>query len=278
MWWPLARYRHLVRARFASSRLKRMALPLRWSRFCPACLTDTGGRWQMRWRLPWQLACPTHATLLCSRCARCDGRQRQEALLQDIDTAQTMTCDVPTPAASGRGDHRCGNDLRATTAEPTGLWRLLDFQERLAPLLIPSTADASMAALMEHLADVVTVARQRHLTPGSTTSQGLCDTATLAEAVDRASHTLRPGQVPRACPRPYAGAPPAAAPIVANRQRLPRRTGSHQPRQPSPSHGPDPVADHDDRDAALHRRRRLPAGLRADRALARVGGPAPALP
>ena len=191
MWRPLVRYRNLVRARFASSRLRWMVLPLRWSRFCPACLAEGGGRWQTRWRLPWQLACPTHATLLCSRCARCDGRQRQEALLQDIDTAQTVTCDVPTPAASGRGDHRCGNDLRTTTAEPTGLWRLLDFQERLAPLLIPSTADASMAALMEHLADVLTVGLQRDLTPGSTTSQGLCDTATLAAAVDRANETLR---------------------------------------------------------------------------------------
>ncbi len=189
MWRPLVRYRDVVRARFASSRLTWMVLPLRWSRFCPACLADTGGRWQTRWRLPWQLACPTHATLLCSRCARCDGRQRQEALLQDIDTAQTMTCDVPTPAASGRGDHRCGDDLRSTTAEPTGLWRLLDFQERLDPLLIPSTRDASMAALMEDLADVLTVAGQRDLTPGSTTGQGLCATATLA--VDRATETLR---------------------------------------------------------------------------------------
>jgi len=191
MWRPLARYRNLVRARFASSRLRWMVLPLRWSRFCPACLAEGGGRWQARWRLPWQLACPTHATLLCSRCARCDGRQRQEALLQDIGTAQTVTCDVPTPAASGRGDHRCGNDLRTTTTAPTGLWRLLDFQERLAPLLAPSTADASMAALMEDLADVLTVAGQRGLTPGSTTSQGLCDTTTLAEAVDRANETLK---------------------------------------------------------------------------------------
>ena len=191
MWRPLARYRHLVRARLASSRLRWMVLPLRWSRFCPACLADTGGRWQTRWRLPWQLACPTHATLLCSRCPRCDGRQRQEALLQDIGTAQTMTCDVPTPAASGRGDHRCGKDLSSTTAEPTGLWRLLDFQERLAPLLHPSTADAAMTVLMEDLADVVTVAGQRDLTPGSTTSQGLCDTATLADAVERANETLR---------------------------------------------------------------------------------------
>lgn len=193
MWRPLARYRHLVRARFASSRLRWMVLPLRWSRFCPACLADTGGRWRTRWRLPWQLACPTHATLLCSRCPRCDGRQRQEALLQDIDTAQTMTCDVPTPTASGRGDHRCGNDLRSTTAEPTGLWRLLDFQEQLAPLLHPSTADAAMTVLMEDLADVLTVAGQRDLTPGSTTSQGLCDTATLADAVERANETLRGG-------------------------------------------------------------------------------------
>lgn len=190
MWRPLVRYYDLVRPRFASSRLRWMVLPLRWSRFCPACLADTGGRWQMRWRLPWQLACPTHATLLCSRCTRCGGQQRRVALLQDIDTAQTVTCDVPTPAATGRGDHRCGDDLRAVTAEPTQLSGLLGFQQRLAPLLDPSTTDASMAVLIEDLADVLTVAGQRDLIPGSVTGQGLSETAILAVAIDRADGTL----------------------------------------------------------------------------------------
>jgi len=190
MWLPLARYRNLAKTRFASGWLKWMVLPLRWSRFCPACLADTGGRWQTRWRLPWQLACPTHATLLSSRCPRCDGWQRREALLQDIDTAQTVTCDVPRPAAAGRGDHRCGKDLRSATAQPSAPSGLLELQDRLAPLLDPSTSDTSMAVLLEDLADVITVAGQRDLSPGSLTRQGLCDTATLASAMTSANQTL----------------------------------------------------------------------------------------
>ncbi len=190
MWRPLVRYRDLVRVRFASGWLKWMVRPLRWSRFCPECLADTGGRWQTRWRLPWQLACPVHSTLLCSNCPRCGGRQRQEALLQDINTAQTVTCDVPRPAATGRGDHRCGADLRSAMAEPTGLLGLLAFQERLAPLLDPSTADTAMAPLIEHLADVVTMAGQRDLNPGSLSGPGLCNIAVLATAIERANRTL----------------------------------------------------------------------------------------
>ncbi|WP_329143059.1 TniQ family protein [Streptomyces sp. NBC_01456] len=30
------------------------------SRFCPACLADDGGRWQLSWRLPWSFACIRH--------------------------------------------------------------------------------------------------------------------------------------------------------------------------------------------------------------------------
>lgn len=64
LWRPLARYRSLVENRFANGLLKRVAVPLTWSRFCPACLEESGGRWQMAWRIPWFVACPTHERLL----------------------------------------------------------------------------------------------------------------------------------------------------------------------------------------------------------------------
>ena len=41
------------------------------SRFCPACLRDSGGRWQLAWRLPWAFACPIHAW--CSAATRTPG-------------------------------------------------------------------------------------------------------------------------------------------------------------------------------------------------------------
>ncbi|MFI7121862.1 TniQ family protein [Amycolatopsis sp. NPDC049868] len=39
--------------------------------FCPLCLTETGGRWQLRWRLGWSFACVRHRCLLVDRCPDC---------------------------------------------------------------------------------------------------------------------------------------------------------------------------------------------------------------
>ncbi|WP_412566119.1 TniQ family protein [Streptomyces nojiriensis] len=41
------------------------------SRFCPACLEETGGRWQVTWRLGWSFACTRHHVLLADRCPAC---------------------------------------------------------------------------------------------------------------------------------------------------------------------------------------------------------------
>ncbi|MEU9641564.1 MULTISPECIES: TniQ family protein [unclassified Streptomyces] len=41
------------------------------SRFCPACLEETGGRWQLTWRLGWSFACTRHHLLLADRCPAC---------------------------------------------------------------------------------------------------------------------------------------------------------------------------------------------------------------
>lgn len=49
------------------------------SRFCPKCLRDNGGRWQLTWRLNWHFLCLTHQCLLADRCYRCRGSQRRSA-------------------------------------------------------------------------------------------------------------------------------------------------------------------------------------------------------
>lgn len=38
----------------------------RYSRFC--CLADDDGRWQLRWRLGFSIACLTHGCLLSDAC------------------------------------------------------------------------------------------------------------------------------------------------------------------------------------------------------------------
>ncbi|MEC4015482.1 TniQ family protein [Streptomyces sp. H27-D2] len=56
---------------------RRLTAPANWrfygttSRYCPACLADNGGRWQVHWRLGWTFACTRHRVLLLERCPRC---------------------------------------------------------------------------------------------------------------------------------------------------------------------------------------------------------------
>lgn len=66
---------------------------LSWSRFCPACLGETGGRWQLRWRLGWSFACVQHNCLLVDVCPGCGSHQRSTQAYRRR----------PSPAACGCG-------------------------------------------------------------------------------------------------------------------------------------------------------------------------------
>lgn len=63
------------------------------SRYCPDCLTETGGRWRLSWKLNWSFACLTHCRLLADRCPDCDRAQR------------TRTSGEPEPPRPGRCAH-----------------------------------------------------------------------------------------------------------------------------------------------------------------------------
>ncbi|MGW6605645.1 DUF6262 family protein [Streptomyces sp. NPDC055036] len=41
------------------------------SRYCPRCLAEGGGRWPLRWRLTWSIACTHHQVLLAHACPVC---------------------------------------------------------------------------------------------------------------------------------------------------------------------------------------------------------------
>ncbi len=88
------------------------------SRYCPACLTDTGGRWQLAWRLPWVFACTTHHCLLADTCPACHRRARSR--LPPLTTVATPTrCQQPLPRSDqrrGAGQRACGAELTASTA------------------------------------------------------------------------------------------------------------------------------------------------------------------
>ncbi|MFE9806809.1 TniQ family protein [Streptomyces sp. NPDC005548] len=74
----------------------------RYSRFCPPCLRETEGRWQLSWRLPWSYACPRHDKLLLDRCPNCGN-------FPYINKRRIRT--QPGICIEGTGDTRCGFPL-----------------------------------------------------------------------------------------------------------------------------------------------------------------------
>lgn len=82
----------------------------RGSRFCPICLAESGGRWQLAWRLGWTFACTYHHSLLADCCPRCGAVPRLRARVGDL-IPQPGHCAHTAAAATGRTPERCGADL-----------------------------------------------------------------------------------------------------------------------------------------------------------------------
>jgi hypothetical protein len=83
------------------------------SRFCPTCLNETGGRWQLAWRLGWTFACTIHDCLLADACPHCGAVQRRRTHVGDVIPTPGR-CAHPATDATGRIPARCGADLTAT--------------------------------------------------------------------------------------------------------------------------------------------------------------------
>jgi hypothetical protein len=88
------------------------------SRYCPTCLAESDGRWQLSWRLTWQFACLQHRRLLIASCPRCHRMPRQSPHpLRVLPTPGA--CGLPTretPSGNESGHRpRCGYPLAAAT-------------------------------------------------------------------------------------------------------------------------------------------------------------------
>jgi hypothetical protein len=90
--------------------------PIPGSRFCPDCLSDTGGRWPIRWQLPYTFACLLHGRLLQTHCPGCQRAPRSRI-------AERAGLDAPTRCALGPspGGEPCTLDLRTATSHPLDL-------------------------------------------------------------------------------------------------------------------------------------------------------------
>lgn len=83
--------------------------------FCPQCLAFDR-EWQVRWRLPWAVTCPTHRVLLNHHCPACGtvpgvhNRLSGSAPARAMAPPDTRACQRPV------GDGVCGADLSAAPA------------------------------------------------------------------------------------------------------------------------------------------------------------------
>ncbi|MGO9899081.1 MAG: hypothetical protein ACLP0J_05200 [Solirubrobacteraceae bacterium] len=138
--------------------LARVLRPMVSSRYCASCLRQNVGRWLAVWRLPWYLACPTHATMLACGCPLCGGTQRQAGLRAEPRPALMTVCSHPI-AGRGRADYRCRHDLTAeapATAPAAG--ELLALQARLVAILDPAVSHGDAVALVDWLVDLLVIA------------------------------------------------------------------------------------------------------------------------
>lgn len=132
------------------------------SRFCPACLSESGGRWLLWWRLRWALACPFHACLLVDICPTCHRPQRTTVTPAELIPAPGR-CTRKRRGAHGRNTTRCGGEL----AESIGLalspdHPVLDAQRGLLTALASGIADFGVyrdapVSFLESIADVAAV-------------------------------------------------------------------------------------------------------------------------
>ncbi|WP_257033697.1 TniQ family protein [Streptomyces sp. Ag109_G2-15] len=81
------------------------------SRYCPQCLKESGGRWQLSWRLAFTFACTRHHMLLADTCPACGQIPRSNAHYTGTPPALGI---CPTRARNAPRE-RCWQDLRETT-------------------------------------------------------------------------------------------------------------------------------------------------------------------
>ena len=94
------------------------------SRYCPTCLQDDGGRWQLAWRLPWAAICPRHHRLLADTCPACGRRPHPDRPGDRGQPTPPGACTTPVSTRSNGGGYTpaCAHPLTEvnTTAIPTG--------------------------------------------------------------------------------------------------------------------------------------------------------------
>lgn len=78
------------------------------TRYCPACLKEDMGAWQLAWRLTWSFVCTRHRCLMLDLCDACGSVPRSRRRITDLPLPSF--CDNPPNGPYG-SRWRCGRDL-----------------------------------------------------------------------------------------------------------------------------------------------------------------------
>lgn len=178
------------------------------TRYCPQCLHDSDGRWQLRWSMGWTFACPRHRCLLADTCPECQRPPTRAAPLTDV------VPDLSRCAQSGghHGHTVCGADLRChdpTTAATPGV---LDAQRIIDRLIGGDTSEFSIychtrPTQARVLTDLRTLARHITEAPGAARHDDTSrqrnhhidsEIARVADGFVAAIDTLRAADIPSA--------------------------------------------------------------------------------
>jgi hypothetical protein len=111
------------------------------SRYCPQCLAESGGRWQLTWRLGWSFACLKHSCLLADVCPKCIGAQRIRAM-PTRHTPMPGLCARPTTDGDRQSHTRCGGALTEVATPQLGRDHpILQAQRTLCDIFHSGVAD-----------------------------------------------------------------------------------------------------------------------------------------
>ncbi|QIX53930.1 TniQ family protein [Rhodococcus sp. DMU1] len=83
----------------------------RRSRYCPDCLAESGGRWQLLWRLGCVFACIEHSCVLVDACPHCGHLQRDRRPRGTAVPSPGRCAHPNVDTAHRSGLARCGADL-----------------------------------------------------------------------------------------------------------------------------------------------------------------------
>lgn len=116
----LSRYDGIVVTIDQSRRRATRAFPwgrARHFRYCPRCLAETAGRWQLHWSLGWVFACTVHRCLLVDTCPSCTQTQKFTRYPGEA-IPQPARCSAVVPRHNGKDAVQCPADLTTADVNP----------------------------------------------------------------------------------------------------------------------------------------------------------------